>query len=66
MSCVPIDAQLRSLLNRLKVERVPSVEVPADLLDQLRTWGWVIGDDRLELTGIGIYHAGNIKGGLLD
>ena len=65
MSCVPVDAELRSLLNRLKVERMPTVDVPADLLDQLREWGWVIGDARLELTGIGLYHAGNVKRGLL-
>ena len=66
MSCVPIDYRLRVLLERLTVGTVPAVEVPADLLDQLRQWGWVIGGDRLELTGIGSYHAGNVKGGLLD
>ncbi len=36
-----------------------------DLLEQLRAWGWVIGEERLELTGIGIYHAGPATGGIL-
>ena len=65
MSCVPIDPDLRTLLERLAVERVPTSQVPADLLDQLRIWGWVIGHDRLELTGIGWHHAGPTKRGLL-
>ena len=65
MSCVPIDERLRTLLARLITERVPASEIPADLLDQLRIWGWVIGHDRLELTGIGWHHAGPTKRGLL-
>lgn len=65
MSCVPIDEPLRILLHRLALGRVPADEIPADLLDQLRHWGWVMGHDRLELTGIGIYHAGPTKRGLL-
>jgi hypothetical protein len=65
MSCVPIDDELRSLLDRLAVERVSASEVPADLLDRLRRWGWVMGRERLELTGIGMYHAGTVKRGLL-
>ena len=59
MSCTPIDGRLRQMLDRLKDGRVPADEVPADLLEQLLRWGWVIGSDRLELTGIGIYHAGH-------
>ena len=47
------------------MERVEADEVPADLLDQLREWGWVMGRERLELTGIGMYHAGTVKRGLL-
>jgi hypothetical protein len=65
MSCVPVDEQLRTLLIRLASERVPANEIPTDLLDQLRAWGWVMGQDRLELTGIGYYHAGTVKRGLL-
>ena len=42
MSCVPIDGELRILLTRLASEQVPASEIPTDLLDQLRTWGWVI------------------------
>ena len=53
------------MLDRLKAGRVPAAEIPADLLDQLRRWGWVIGQERLELTGIGIYHAGDVDRGLL-
>ena len=65
MSCTPIDGRLRRLLDRLKDGRVPADEIPAELLDQLRQWGWIIGSDRLELTGIGIYHAGDVDRGLL-
>ena len=65
MSCVPVDEQLRALLARLAVERVSAIEIPADLLDQLREWGWVMGRERLELTGIGMYHAATVKRGLL-
>ena len=56
MSCVPIGEQLRTLLTRLAAERVPASEIPADLLEQLRQWGWVMGRERLELTGVGMYH----------
>jgi hypothetical protein len=45
---------------------VPAGDLPSNLLDQLRQWGWVLGSERLELTGIGWYHAGNTKPGLLD
>ena len=65
MSCTPIDGRLRQLLDRLKDGRVPADEIPADLLDQLREWGWVMGREHLELTGIGMYHAGTVKRGLL-
>ena len=65
MSCTPIDRQLQDLLDRLREGRVSADEIPADLLGQLRRWGWVIGADRLELTGIGIHHAGNLNRGLL-
>jgi hypothetical protein len=65
MPCVPIDEQLRQLLNRFSDGTVPTDEIPTDLLDQLREWGWVMGRERLELTGIGMYHAGTVKRGLL-
>lgn len=65
MSCVPIDEELHTLLNRLRAERVPADDIDAGLLDQLRTWGWVMGQDSVELTGIGIYHAGPTNRGLL-
>ena len=65
MSCVPIDGELRQLLNRFSVGTVPADEIPTDLLDQLREWGWVMGRERLELTGIGMYHAGEPPGGIL-
>ena len=66
MSCVPVDEQLRILFDRLTMERVEVDDIPPDLHDQLRRWGWVIGSERLELTGIGWYHTGSTKGGLLD
>jgi hypothetical protein len=53
------------MLDRLKAGRVGTDEIPADLLEQLRRWGWVIGGENLELTGIGIYHAGNVDRRLL-
>ena len=65
MSCTPIDGELRQLLNRFSVGTVPADEIPTGLLDQLREWGWVMGRERLELTGIGMYHAGTVKRGLL-
>ena len=65
MSCVPIDGELRQLLNRFSVGTVSADEIPTDLLDQLRAWGWVMGRERLELTGIGMFHAGTVKRGLL-
>ena len=65
MSCVPIDDQLQDLLNKLGEGRVPADEIPADLLNQPRWWGWVIGQERLELTGIGYSYAGEVKKGLL-
>lgn len=65
MSCTPIDGRLRQMLDRLKAGRVGTDEIPADLLEQLRRWGWVIGGENLELTGIGIYHAGNVDRRLL-
>ena len=65
MSCTPIDRHLQEVLDRLIEGRVPADEIPTDLLEQLRRWGWVIGRENLELTGIGIYHAGNPKPGFL-
>ena len=65
MSCVPIDAELRELLNLLATGRMLAADVPPDLLARLRRWGWVMGRERLELTGIGHYHAGPVKRGLL-
>lgn len=65
MSCTPIDRQLQDVLDRLKDGRVRADEIPADLLDQLLRWGWIIGQEKLELTGIGIYHAGEVNRGLL-
>ena len=53
------------MLDRLKDGRVPANEIPAELLDHLRRWGWVIGQERLELTNIGRYHAGEQEKGLL-
>lgn len=65
MSCTPINRHLQNLLNPLKEGRVPADQIPADLLDRLRRWGWVIGQERLKLTGIGIYDAGKVNRGLL-
>ena len=65
MSCTPIDRHLQDVLDRLKEGRVLDDEIPVDLLEQLRQWGWIIGQERLELTGIGIYHAGEVHRGLL-
>ena len=65
MSCVPIDAELRELLNLLATGRMLAADVPPDLLARLRRWGWVLGRERLELTGIGMYRAGSVKRGLL-
>jgi hypothetical protein len=65
MSCTPINRQLQDTLDRLNEGQVLADKIPADLLEQLRRWGWVIGQERLELTGVGIYHAGPVNRGLL-
>jgi len=34
-------------------------------LDELRRWGWVFGDQWIELTGAGHDHAGTVVGGMV-
>jgi hypothetical protein len=35
------------------------------VVDELRTWGWVFGEEVIELTEAEQYHAGTVVGGLM-
>lgn len=66
MSCIPLTDPQRRLLAALTdgPRRVDDLDVGHHVLDELRTWGWVFGNDWIELTGAGHYHAGTAVGGL--
>ncbi len=66
MSCITLTDPHRRLLTALtggphQVDDLDGWES----LDELRRWGWVFGDEWVELTGAGHYHAGTVDGGPL-
>jgi len=65
VSCIDPSDSLTETLRLLADGPKPAVQLPVAGLDQLRQLQWVMGDRLVELTGIGWYHAGPVKGGLL-
>ncbi|MDF1597804.1 MAG: hypothetical protein P1T08_17125 [Acidimicrobiia bacterium] len=65
MFCIEPSAPLTETLRLLAEGPKPVEQLPVAGLDQLRLLQWVMGDTVVELTGIGWYHAGHVKGGLL-
>lgn len=66
MSCIVLTDPQSRLLAALTwgARRVDDLD-DRDQIDELRRWGWVFGDERIELTGAGHYHAGTVVGGLV-
>ena len=65
MSCLEPSDSLTETLLLLADGPKPDELLPADGLDELRQLQWVIGDEVVEMAGIGWHHAGPMKGGLL-
>ena len=65
MSCVEPSAPLTEALRLLADGPKPVGQTPVAGLDELRRLQWVMGETVVELAGIGYYHAGPMKGGLL-
>jgi hypothetical protein len=65
VSCIDPSDPITETLQFLADGPKPAVQLPAAGLDQLRQLSWVVGDTVVELTGIGWYHTGPVKGGLL-
>ena len=65
MSCIEPSADLSEALRLLAGGPQLADLLPADGLAQLRELRWVMGVEVIELAGIGCYHSGPVKGGLL-
>ena len=65
VSCIEPSDPLTEALRLLADGPKPAVQLPEAGLAQLRRLQWVMGDNLVELAGIGWYHAGPIKRGLL-
>jgi hypothetical protein len=65
MSCIEPSDPATEALRLLADGPKPAELLPPDGLAQLRELRWVMGDNVVELTGIGWYHAGPTKRGLL-
>ena len=67
MTCMPLTAPLRHLLDRLAgTTGAPTDSLNPDGLAQARRFGWVYEHQgRVALTGAGAYHAEEITGGML-
>ncbi len=65
MSCIEPSADLAEALRLLATGPQPADLLPPDGLAELRELRWVMGDEVVELAGIGYYHTGSRNGGLL-
>ena len=70
MSCVAIPDTHRQILDLLRDGPCHQTDLEqttgrnlSRAVGELRAWGWVFGD--LELSGVGWYHAGFLKAGIL-
>jgi hypothetical protein len=65
VSCIKPSAPLTEALRLLADGPQPADLLPPNGLYELREMHWVMGETVVELTGIGWYHAGPTKRGLL-
>ena len=65
MSCIESSDRLTEALRLLANGPQPADLLPPDGLAELRELRWVMGDEVVELAGIGYCHTGSKKGGLL-
>lgn len=64
MSCIEPSDSLTEALRLPATGPKRADQLPPDGLAQLRELRWVMGDEVVELAGIGYYHTGSKKGGL--
>ena len=65
MSCIEPSDPLTEALRLLATGPQPADLLPPDGLADLRELRWVMGDEAVELAGIGSYHTGSTKRGLV-